>query len=122
MCAPRAGKKTELDLRETEPGLRRIADEAIGAGEGDFQAAAECRAVDRRDHRNTQALQPVQQRLARPAEFFAVRGRADLGELLHVGAGDPHAGLPRGDHHGSRHDRARLDSLDDLRHLGDHGG
>ena len=74
-----AGQQAELDLGQAE--ARRGDADPEMAGQRDLQAAAECRAVDRRDHRLGAILDPVQHSM----QPGLARRLAELGD---VGAGD----------------------------------
>ena len=69
-----ARQQAELDLREADDGLRVVDDDPVVAGQADLQAAAQRRAVDRRDDRLAERLQPAQLRLAAADELRELGG------------------------------------------------
>src|SRR5207247_10508200 len=71
-------------FRQAEQDARRR--HAYVASHGQLQAAAETGAVDRRDDRLVESLDPVEQRLPAPRQLRALMHRVELGELLDVGA------------------------------------
>ena len=95
-----AGEQAELDLGEAEQGLGVVDHDPVVAGQRDLQPAAERRAVDGRDHRLAQRLQPPQHRLVLTHEagdlFGVVLGGAL--EVVQVAAGEERL-LGRGDDH-----------------------
>ena len=63
-----------------------------------LDAAAQADPMDRRDGRNRQRLDIHEDRLPEPDLLLGVRRILELGDLIHVGAGDERAGLAAADH------------------------
>jgi hypothetical protein len=95
--AAEARVDAELHLREPQrEGLAGDAD-AIAAGEGQLEAAAEGKAVNGRDTRAGEPGQAIEDLLTAMDELVAAGGVRDAREFLDVGAGDE-AALLGGDH------------------------
>src|SRR5262249_16066059 len=71
-------------------------DRPVVAMEGDLDAAADRRAVDRRERDEGQLPQPAEELVTRPATFSRALGR-DAVELAQVGSGGEDEGLARQD-------------------------
>ena len=99
LATTRAGDEAELDLGKAELGLGMIGGDAIRAGEGELETAAETGAVDRRDDRLGQGLDPAHHLLPFEAQALRFGLSGERGELLDVRAGDEGVGLPRDQHH-----------------------
>src|SRR5215469_254187 len=83
--AAAAGKQSQLDLRLTE--LRMLDRDADGAGHCRLAAAAQCKAVDCRDHRLSEILDEIEHLLPVAAGPLGV-DRTRMRELADVGAGN----------------------------------
>ena len=72
---PAPGKQPDLDLGQADAGRVRVRDDAVVAGEREFEGAAEADAVDRRGERLAAGLEPAveQRELARFLEEEAHR-------------------------------------------------
>ncbi len=92
----------EQHLGQSEHGLRVVAANAIAAGKGELEAAAEAGAVDRGDAGEGRALEPLEQRVRLANRAHDLVRRADAAELVDVGADDETAGLARGEHQPAR--------------------
>ena len=79
-----AGQQAELDLGEAELDLRVVDGDAVVAGQGDLQAAAERGAVDRGDDRLAERLEAAQLALALAARTPRSASRVVRGGLLQV--------------------------------------
>ena len=82
--------------------LAMIGRDAVVAGERQLEPAAETGAVDRRDDRLGQRLDPAHHLLALEAQPLGLGLGGERGELLDVGAGDEGVGLAGDEHHGLR--------------------
>src|SRR5690606_20998323 len=95
-----AGQQAERDLGQTDAAALDVGGDAVVAGQGDLQAAAQGGAVDGGDDRPAQRLQSTQLLL----QFVAVLGdRLGVGggrldEVVEVTAGEERL-LRRSDHH-----------------------
>src|SRR5882757_4285551 len=83
--AAAARKQTELDFRLAE--LRGLDCDPDSAGHGGLAAAAERKAIDRRDHRLAEVLDEIEHLLSEAARPFGV-DRAGLRQLTDVGTGN----------------------------------
>ena len=71
-------QETEADLRESDDGTRYISHDAMVSGECHFQSAAECRPIDRRNHRSAKGLKVAQVILQHCGELHDGRFLAGL--------------------------------------------
>ncbi|MNV58539.1 hypothetical protein D3C71_1509200 [compost metagenome] len=87
--ATTARQQAEGDFRQAELHRRIIQRHPMMAGQADFPAAAECRAVDRRNHRFAEGFQGAQ--LPLEGQHHVVEGfgfgLADLDQFIEVAAG-----------------------------------
>ena len=86
---------TEQHLRQSQRERGVIGADPVGAGERQFQSAAQGEAADGRHARTGQILELLHDGLAGADQFVAFSGGADLHEFLDVGAGDEAARLAR---------------------------
>src|SRR6185312_16531040 len=86
--AAESGMDAELHLREAQRQPVIARGDAVAAGERQLEPTAEREALDQRDGRTGQRLQPVEELLAGVNEAVATLGAGDAGELLDVGARD----------------------------------
>ncbi len=107
----------ELHLGEPQHAFLVRKREPVVAGHLNGFAAAEGKAVERRNGRAPQCLDPVKQLLAEPRDFVGPFGRIDRGKFIDVGAHDEAIVLTRMDHEtvGRRRDIG-LDQRVELRH------
>ena len=115
--AAEPGVDAEADLGQSERDAFVVECDAIGAGERDFQSAAEGEAVDHRDRRAGQAFKPFQHLLAAPDQVVGLLLGVERGELLDVGARDEPALLARVQHDTRRSGLFQFgDALIELQH------
>ena len=107
LTAARAGDQPELHFGQAELGLGVVGGDPVVAGEGQLQAAAETGAVDRRDDRLGQGLDPAHHLLSLEAQPLRLGLGGERGELLDVGAGDEGVGLAGDEHDGADRRRRR---------------
>ena len=107
--AAESGMDTELHLRKAERHPLVIDGDAVAAGEGELEAAAQREAVNRRDGGAAERLEAVEHLLAGVNQAIAALGAGDAGEFLDVGAGDEAALLGR-----QHHDTARRRQCDPI--------
>ena len=81
---PAPGSSPRVTSGKADPAARRVERDPVVAGQGDLQAAAERRAVDRRDDRPAEGLQPAQVALDR-GEQRGQRGCVGRRRLDHLG-------------------------------------
>ncbi len=86
--AVQAGDDAELHLGQAEPRALLAVGDAIMAGHGELQSAAEAIAVDGRDRRYGQALDAVEHLRHLPANRLDIGLARELIEFADVGAGD----------------------------------
>ena len=87
----------EHDLGQSEGELRVVGTDPVGAGERELETAAEGKALDGRNARKGQGVELIKHRLPGAHQRIALLGRADVDELLDVGAGYEAAALRRAD-------------------------
>ena len=126
-----ARQQADLGFGQAELDLGRVGDDAVVAGQGDLQAAAEGEAVDRRGDRLAAGLQGAERLVegegrveggAQGVFLGTARPAGSLGaQLAEVGAGAEAGGLARGDHR-ALDGGVGLDALDHLADLADHRG
>ena len=95
-----ARMQAEQHLGEAE--ARVVDGDALVAGQRQLESAAEAIAVDHRDGRQRQAVEPVQDGVAARQQRLDLRRVGDGAELRDVGAGDEAARLGRADHQPAR--------------------
>ena len=95
LAAAGARQEAKLHLGQTELGLGVVGRDAVGAGEREFEPAAQTRAVNPHDHRLGERRDPAQHLVAIGREAFGFGRRGELDELLDVRAGDEVVGLAR---------------------------
>ena len=110
--AAASGKQAQGDFGQAELYRAMVAGEAVIAGQRQFEAAAEGRAVDRRDHRHGQLFQAAQLALDRADAGHKVLNAigGDRDEIMQIAAGKKHV-LGRGDQH-PRQARLRFQLID----------
>ncbi|MND76712.1 hypothetical protein D3C80_683660 [compost metagenome] len=98
--ASAAWQQTKGDFRQAELHRRVVQRHAVMAGQADFPAAAQCGAIDRRDHRLAEGFQGAQ--LVLEAQHHVVEGLglgfANLDQLVEIAASEKCL-LGRGDNH-----------------------
>ena len=107
--AAKAGMQAQHHFREAE--ARVFDGDAIMAGERDLEPAAEAVAVDDRDRRQLQRVQPIDDRMGGVDPRLDLAGIAGAAKLADIGAGDEAGPFCRADHEavgrlGSRSRRA----------------
>ena len=98
--AAEAGMQAEQHFREAE--ARVVDGDAEIAGQRHFEPAAEAIAVDHRDCRQRQPVEPVEHRVAARQRLLDLRRVGDAAELGDVGAGDEAGALGGADHQSAR--------------------
>src|SRR5881628_269412 len=89
----RTRNESQLNLRQSENGLRMIGGDTIPARECRLQSAAQTSTMNRRNHWYAKILHRVQKHLSVSAQALSVGGGLELKKFLNVGAGDPDVGF-----------------------------
>ena len=97
--------QAELNLGEAELRPRVVDGEAVIAGQGQLQAAAQAGAADHRHGRQAQVGQLGEELLPRGGQRLGLRGTADGSEFVNIGAGHEPVGALAGE---DQNARARL--------------
>ena len=99
LAAAGAGDEPELYLGEAELRLGMIGGDPVVTGQRELEPAAQTGAVNRRDDRLGQRLDPAHHLLSLEAQPLGLDLGGERGELLDVGAGDEGVGLAGDQHH-----------------------
>ena len=83
-----AREDSEHDFRQAKPGRRFVDDNAVAAGERQFEAAAQAMAADQRRGREPEGSDAVEELPAARQQFVRTLGRIERREFANVGASD----------------------------------